>query len=64
MNNMTQSEMSDYILKLEADNRESRKKHELQKSKHQAKQGAINTGVGVIITQMSIANAALWWGIS
>jgi len=59
---MTQSGMAEYILKLEAENREQRLKHYQSMAKHKAKQDAINTGVNLIITQMSIANAALWWG--
>jgi hypothetical protein len=61
---MTQSERFEYIRKLEAENRELKLTRDLARAKQETRQDTVNTGVSIIITQMSIANAMLWWGKS
>ena len=60
---MTQSERFDYILKLEADNREQKLKHDLATAKHNIKQQTLHAGINVITSQLSIMNAAAFLGV-
>ena len=60
---MTQSERFEYILKLEADNRERRLKYDLAKVKREIKQETLNAQINIITTQLSIMNAAAFFGV-
>ena len=64
MNNMTQAERFEYILKLEADNREQKLKHDLAEAKRKNKQETLNAQINIITTHLSIMNAAAILGVS
>lgn len=60
---MNKAERFDYILGLEAEQRERKLECDLAKAKHKIKQETLNAQINIITTQLSIINAAAFLGV-
>jgi len=63
MSDTAQLKRFDYILKLEADNREQRLKHDLAITKRKIKQETLNAQINIITAQVSIVVCAAFGGV-